>query len=822
MTTTRQQDVEFERLLADLSLRFVNLPPGEVDETIIDALRQIVVHLGVDRAQLIRLRGIHGDAEVTHSWAVAGVAAVLPVSLTERFPWLIQRLRAGLHGVLPSIDAMPPEAKVDQASFRLVGTKSNLTVPLKVGGKVEGILALGCLQRERDWSAAFVSRIGVLADVFANALAHQRSRSALDAACAFERTASDMLGGLLTCESSEQDRLIAAGLGRLAGVFNAERASLWQRFEEGGDFIKTHRWVADGALNAQDPLGAVGIPWIRAQLLRGKPVRFDSLADVPSGAAVDVDALRKLGVGGAIMVPLKLSAAVVGALSFATARANHEWPDDLISRVTLIADALASVLARRAAERRERDAQAQAAHAARIGTIGAVVASLVHELTQPLAASLTNAETAAQLLSAPSRDLDELRAVVDDIVANDRRAADLIQQLRRFLRRSEQERTEIDLRDVINDVVRLTASEAASKEVVVAVDIADSLPKVLADRVQMQQVLLNLLLNGFDAVAGNEPRDRRVTLEARPSDSGLTIRVSDVGCGMDERTRARIFEPFFTTKPTGMGLGLSISRTIVATHGGTMAAHSTLGQGMTFCIDLPSRPPDRAQPPAVVVPALTKGTVFVVDDDASMRLALQRQLTDAGHEVQTFSSAQCFLERKPHIGIACLVSDIRMPELSGLDLQASLVRAGRDLPIVFVSGHGDAPTTVHAIKAGAVNFLQKPFTRVELLIAVQQALEQSQELERVRQESAELRSCYELLTAREREVFGLVGEGLLNKVIADRLGAAEATIKIHRGRVMAKMKATSIAELVKMSERLGLQNVDRTQQIRAITRDSTH
>jgi FixJ family two-component response regulator len=195
----------------------------------------------------------------------------------------------------------------------------------------------------------------------------------------------------------------------------------------------------------------------------------------------------------------------------------------------------------------------------------------------------------------------------------------------------------------------------------------------------------------------------------------------------------------------------------------------------------------------------------VIDDDASMRRALERQLEGAGYRVEAFASAQDYLDRAPAGGIACIVSDVRMPGLSGLDLQASLARAGRDLPMVFMSGHGDVPTTAQAMKAGAVGFLAKPFSTGELMAAVGDALARSRELEAARRERAEVRHRYESLTSREREVFALVTAGLLNKRIADRLGAAEGTIKIHRGRVMEKMSAGSVADLVRMAGRLGLQ-----------------
>ena len=206
----------------------------------------------------------------------------------------------------------------------------------------------------------------------------------------------------------------------------------------------------------------------------------------------------------------------------------------------------------------------------------------------------------------------------------------------------------------------------------------------------------------------------------------------------------------------------------------------------------------------MTAPADAPGTVFVIDDDPSVRRALERKLRTAGFRVETFESARDYVARAPQAEIACILTDVRMPGMSGLDLQDSLAQAGRALPMVFITGHGDIPTTVRAMKGGAVDFLPKPSSEREILAAVAQALERSRAIERERREIGSLRARYEALTAREREVLALVVAGLLNKVVADRLGIQEATIKVHRGRVMEKMGAASLPDLVRMSERLGL------------------
>jgi FixJ family two-component response regulator len=200
----------------------------------------------------------------------------------------------------------------------------------------------------------------------------------------------------------------------------------------------------------------------------------------------------------------------------------------------------------------------------------------------------------------------------------------------------------------------------------------------------------------------------------------------------------------------------------------------------------------------------TQRVVFVIDDDPAMRDSLKSLFSSVGLRVEAFGSAPEFLGNKLPNAAVCLVVDIRLPGLSGLDFQAELSRANIDVPIIFITGHGDIAMSVKAMKAGAVEFLTKPFRDQDLLDAVKLALEKDEAKRKSRKTIAVVRSLFESLTPREQEVIGLVTAGLMNKQVAAEMGVSEITVKVHRGNVMRKMKANSLTDLVRMADMLGI------------------
>ena len=421
---------------------------------------------------------------------------------------------------------------------------------------------------------------------------------------------------------------------------------------------------------------------------------------------------------------------------------------------------------RKRAEAQADEDRAALRHMTRVSLLGQLSASIAHQLNQPLASILSNAEAAQKMLQRDPVDLAELREICDDIVAEDHRAAEVIRRLGALFKRGEPTLVPLDVNELVRDTLDLTRTNLLTRHVAVSVELSAELPPVDGDRVQLQQLLLNLIVNAADAMEGTPEAERRLTVSTALTDG----QVSDL------RRRPR---PGHRRGRPAQGL-----RSVLEHQGrrhGHGPGHLPLDRrGAPRLSELAQRGRGRrgvlraaAGPPRAMTAALAP-TVFIVDDDAALLRALSRLLREHGWQVATFASAEDFLAQRDVHAPGCLVLDVHLPGLDGLALQRRLAEDGPALPIVFLTGHGDIPMTVQALKAGAVDFLTKPVAADALLAAVRNGVELDALARAKRADGAALRQRLDSLTPREREVLAGLIAGKLNKQIAARPGHRRA------------------------------------------------
>jgi signal transduction histidine kinase/integral membrane sensor domain MASE1 len=543
-----------EALLSWVSGNIVRKPGGVFSETLELCLERIGEAWAADRVVIVIFSKGGDELLVPHQWVAPGVGRLDARYQTASFPWAVARVLGGSDVLVDRLATLPAEADHDRESALKMGVHSALAIPLVVSGEVIGSLSIHAVRGPRVWNAESIAQLRVLAEVIATALDRQRSEDAL-------RASESMNTAILTSLTSlvavlDRDGVIIAANARWRTEIRRQ-GEAGQRLDVGANYLDLWHSLrsAGGALlpGCYPDAGVAGL----GNVLAGTADRFECEYMTSDGE----DHWYTMAV-----VPLRRPAG--GAV------------------VTHV-----NITERKRAELDAQRSRQQLAHYSRVSTMGELTASLAHQLNQPLASILNNAEAARLMLQNGETDLAEIAQILADIVDDDVRASDVIRRLRAMMSKTTIEHVVLDVNGVIREVATLMTSDAIIRNVSVTFDLDANAPLVRGDRIELQQVILNLLVNAIDAVTGRPVRERQVVVRSRSEpDEYVVVSVHDSGFGFGPEVAVNMFEPFFSTKTGGMGMGLAIARSIVEAHDGGVWAENNPDKGATFFVRLPLAP----------------------------------------------------------------------------------------------------------------------------------------------------------------------------------------------------------------------------------------
>jgi signal transduction histidine kinase len=408
----------------------------------------------------------------------------------------------------------------------------------------------------------------------------------------FEELLGDLSATLVRATVDEIDNEIERSLHRIILGLGIDRGSIAEFEPTTGTLQVTHHWAREGVATIAKRLNAnEALPWLADKVLAGELVVVSRIADLPPEAAKEVLNAQATGTKSNVTVPLRIGGVIVGGVSFTTVFSEREWSKQAVQRFKLVAEVFGNALERKRAVAEILRLQEEMRKVSSVVMMGELTASLAHELNQPLGAILSNAQAARRILGAEKPDLTEVRAALDDVIRDNARAVEVLQNVRALFRRDQPQKSRLDPKQVLMDVERILRHDAKMKKISLTLDPVASLPPVVGDRTQLMQALINLVLNAFDAVSGENDGPRQVVLSASQPEAGhVRVAIRDSGKGIDPTIMPRLFDAFFTTKQTGMGMGLAIARSIIEKHSGRLWATQNGDRGATLQFVLPTEP----------------------------------------------------------------------------------------------------------------------------------------------------------------------------------------------------------------------------------------
>lgn len=412
---------------------------------------------------------------------------------------------------------------------------------------------------------------------------------------AFERMLADISVRFANIARHQFDAEIKTTLKKLLDFLKFDRCTFTEFTADGWAKV-VYSEVVEGVAPLSPGPYPTNLAWLLEETRAGKIVALRSCDDIPPDAVDLAEYFRRSGLRAVLRLPVAASGQIIGGISFSAYRTTREWPDELIGRLKIVGDLIAQALtrirseeARRESEARLRSAQEELASMSRLAMMGEMAAIIAHEINQPLAAIAANSSSAQRWLFRARPDLDEVSAALKNIARDVDRAGEVVKSTRAMFRLDNRKSIPIVVNDLVNDVFMIVNDEIQELKINAQIDLCKNLPQVIGDRGQLLQVFVNLIKNAIDAMESVSDRERLLVIKAKSLDrKTVQISVEDSGTGIGPEDAERIFNPLYTTKSDGMGMGLSICRSIVEAHGGRLTAAPALPHGARFEIDLPT------------------------------------------------------------------------------------------------------------------------------------------------------------------------------------------------------------------------------------------
>lgn len=536
----QDEQLQFERLVTEISAALMHAPASRVDPLIVEFMGRVGAMLGFEIVVYSILLG-DGRGVVPYVWNKPGFKGMPPNLTDQDFPWKARELSAGRDTHIRTLDDFPPEAEVDRATYERYGIKSSFDVSIIVGGQAVGVFSMGSFGEEQAVPPAIIQRQRIVGDLFANAIL--RSQAEAD---------------------------LSEGKRRLDLAATAADFGLWRWNLKDNTLWATARAREIFGFSPEEEVSFE--MWLECLHPEDRSLVEAELSASMTENRVFESEYRTLPPDGEVR--------------WITARGEPALNQD--GEPVSVSGVVRDITERKETELETRQLRRDLAHSGRVTLLGQLASALAHELGQPLGAILRNAEAAALILEEDPPDLEELRAIVSDICRDDQRAGEVISRLRALLKRKELELLPVDVSSIISEVVALVQSDILARGVRLEVSTTSGLPLILGDRVHLQQVLLNLIMNAMDAISDSEGVDRHVAIGAEVvTDRRVRVSVGDNGPGIPGDILERIFEPFFTTKSSGMGVGLAVSRSLIEAHHGTLEADNRPDGGAIFRFTVP-------------------------------------------------------------------------------------------------------------------------------------------------------------------------------------------------------------------------------------------